>query len=148
MVQNIIKRIGEAGVIVIQQSFNNQLVQFAGNDFETTQRLLEQLHAVLPNMEKLFFNRGIRVENDGHNIHIRIASKAVQTTDTLLKCICVPRHIKMDDLGCILEVTTLTTGFIADDYTALGIILESVHAVFQFFALHVLSESYGVNTHI
>ena len=54
----------------------------------------------------------------------------------------------MDDLGCILEVSSLTTGFVADDYTALGIILESVHAVFQFFALHVFSESYGVNPHI
>jgi hypothetical protein len=38
----------------------------------------------------------------------------------------------MDDLGCILEISTFTASFIADDYTAFGVVLESIYTVFEF----------------
>ena len=99
-------------------------------------------------MEELLLNRGVCINNDRLYIHIRITSKAVQTANTLLKGIGIPRNIKMNDLSCILEVSPLATSFVADNHTAFRVILESIHAVFQLFALHVIAESYGMNAHI
>ena len=144
LVQDVIKRIVKACVIVIQQSVDNQLVQFTRDDFQSTQRLFKQLHTVFPNVKELLLDRGICINNDRLYIHIWITAEAVQTANTLLKDIGIPRNIKMNDLSCILEVSPLTTSFIADNHTAFRVILESIYAVLQFFTLHVLAESYGI----